>query len=92
MARIWDINKNSKSLIESFSPIFNRCVIFETNEISYHGHPKPLKTPKGISRKAATSIKNGSINTTVNASLASISCRRTFNLLTKCHIPPGRYL
>lgn len=32
--------------------MFNRCVIFETNEISYHGHPKPLKTPEGINRKS----------------------------------------
>ena len=33
-------------------PTFNRCVIFETNEISFHGHPKPLKTPKEINRKS----------------------------------------
>jgi hypothetical protein len=35
------------------APLFNRLVIFETNEHSYHGHPKPLNTPKGVTRKSA---------------------------------------
>lgn len=49
---LWDLSKNNKNLIVKFAPIFNRCVIFETNEISYHGHPKPLKTPPNINRKS----------------------------------------
>ena len=27
-------------------------IIFETNEISFHGHPKQLNTPKDINRKS----------------------------------------
>lgn len=34
------------------SPDFNRCVVFETNEISYHGYTKKLNLPEGISRKS----------------------------------------
>ncbi|MBI2587811.1 2OG-Fe(II) oxygenase [Candidatus Azambacteria bacterium] len=33
-------------------PIFNRCVIFTTSEISYHGHPTPLRCPPEMSRKS----------------------------------------
>jgi hypothetical protein len=39
-------------LIGKFAPILNRCVIFETSEISFHGHPKPLNAPEGINRKS----------------------------------------
>ena len=49
---LWDFTEGGKKLMERIAPSFNRCVIFETNEISYHGHPKPLKTPPGVSRKS----------------------------------------
>ena len=32
---LWD--RGVKNCVQSFSPVFNRCVVFETNEISYHG-------------------------------------------------------
>lgn len=47
---LWDMQQ--KKQLEYVEPSFNRCVIFETNEISFHGHPKPLKTPLGVSRKS----------------------------------------
>jgi Rps23 Pro-64 3,4-dihydroxylase Tpa1-like proline 4-hydroxylase len=34
----------------SILPLANRCAIFSTNEISYHGHPTPLNCPEGRSR------------------------------------------
>ncbi|MDA8980190.1 2OG-Fe(II) oxygenase [Chitinophagales bacterium] len=49
---LWDLSNNQKNFIGKFAPNFNRCVIFETNEISFHGHPKPLKTPKDVNRKS----------------------------------------
>jgi Rps23 Pro-64 3,4-dihydroxylase Tpa1-like proline 4-hydroxylase len=49
---LWDLSDNQKNLIGKYAPTFNRCVIFETNEISFHGHPKPLKTPSDVNRKS----------------------------------------
>ena len=47
---LWDMKR--KIMIESICPKFNRCVIFETNEISFHGHPKPLNIDESNSRKS----------------------------------------
>lgn len=47
---IWDRSMTSK--VASIAPIFNRCVIFNTDADSYHGHPDPLNTPKEITRKS----------------------------------------
>lgn len=48
--QLWDMEK--KEMIGNIAPHFNRMVMFETNEISYHGHPKPIKTPQGVTRKS----------------------------------------
>ena len=34
------------------APLFNRTVIFNTTDQSYHGHPHPLQCPEGNSRKS----------------------------------------
>ncbi len=47
---IWD--KKMQNKIHSISPIFNRCVIFNTDATSYHGHPDPIKCPIDITRKS----------------------------------------
>lgn len=49
---LWDLTDGKKDQIARVAPTFNRCVIFETNEISFHGHPKPLNTPEGLTRKS----------------------------------------
>ena len=49
---LWDLSQGDKILLDKCAPVFNRCVIFETNEISFHGHPKPLNTPDDINRKS----------------------------------------
>jgi hypothetical protein len=48
--QLWDMKE--KKMIGNIAPIFNRMAMFETNEISYHGHPAPLKTPEGVTRKS----------------------------------------
>ncbi len=47
---LWDMK--NKTQLEYISPSFNRLVMFETNEVSFHGHPKPLNTPPHVSRKS----------------------------------------
>src|SRR6218665_1748323 len=49
---LWDLSQGDSKLLGKYAPVFNRCVIFETNEVSFHGHPKPLRTPKDINRKS----------------------------------------
>lgn len=34
------------------APLFNRCIIFNTNSTSFHGHPDPLTCPEGHTRKS----------------------------------------
>jgi hypothetical protein len=46
---LWD--EDVKVCQQSFSPIYNRCVIFETNEISFHG-VTAVKCPAGQARKS----------------------------------------
>src|SRR3990172_6553103 len=41
-----------KTCVQRIAPVFNRCVVFTTNETSYHGHPEPLNCPDGMSRRS----------------------------------------
>lgn len=36
----------------SIDPVFNRMVLFATTSTSFHGHPKPLGRPAGVTRKS----------------------------------------
>lgn len=47
---LWDRDM-SKRLVK-IPPVFNRAVIFNTDSTSFHGHPTPLNTPTGISRRS----------------------------------------
>ena len=41
-----------KQCVQRISPLFNRCVIFNTNEDSFHGVPDPITCPKDMTRKS----------------------------------------
>ena len=45
-------NSNVSSCEKSIEPVFNRAVIFNTSDISFHGHPDPLNCPDHICRKS----------------------------------------
>jgi hypothetical protein len=47
---LWD--KKITASVRSIAPISNRCVIFNTDIDSFHGHPDPLNTPAGVNRKS----------------------------------------
>ena len=47
---LWD--KDMTHAVEKIQPIFNRCVIFNTCEGSYHGHPNPLVCPEDVQRRS----------------------------------------
>lgn len=47
---LWDAQMTK--CVKSIEPIFNRCVVFNTDSDSYHGHPDPLNVPDGITRKS----------------------------------------
>lgn len=47
---LWD--KEMKGCVESVLPVFNRCVIFNTDHDSYHGHPEPMSCPEGTFRRS----------------------------------------
>jgi Rps23 Pro-64 3,4-dihydroxylase Tpa1-like proline 4-hydroxylase len=44
--------RDMKSCEKKISPIFNRCVIFNTDEDSYHGLPEPIECPDDMTRKS----------------------------------------
>ncbi len=47
---LWD--KQMKACEKKVSPVFNRCVIFNTDHDSYHGHPEPMTCPEDAFRRS----------------------------------------
>jgi hypothetical protein len=38
----------------TIAPRFNRTVVFSTTDTSFHGHPHPLASPAGVTRKSVS--------------------------------------
>jgi hypothetical protein len=47
---LWD--KQMKACEVKVLPVFNRCVIFNTDADSYHGHPEPMDCPEDRFRRS----------------------------------------
>ena len=47
---LWD--RNMKSCKVKIPPLFNKMVIFNTTDFSFHGHPEPLNCPDDVTRKS----------------------------------------
>jgi 2OG-Fe(II) oxygenase superfamily len=47
---LWD--RNMHQCVTKISPLLNHAVIFNSNEISYHGFPGRLTCPENVSRKS----------------------------------------
>lgn len=45
-------HRDMSACAQKIAPVFNRCVIFNTDSYSYHGHPSPLACPDGVTRKS----------------------------------------
>lgn len=48
--QLWD--DTMSKCYESIDPLFNRCVIFNTTDRAYHGHPDPLQCPPERRRRS----------------------------------------
>ena len=47
---LWD--RACSRVVKRIAPLFNRAVLFETSQYSFHGHTQPLNCPAGASRKS----------------------------------------
>ena len=47
---LWD--RGGQQCVRAIEPVFNRAVLFDTSNFSYHGHPHPLACPPERSRKS----------------------------------------
>jgi Rps23 Pro-64 3,4-dihydroxylase Tpa1-like proline 4-hydroxylase len=45
-------DENGNKCLKTVAPLFNRLVIFDTHDKSFHGLPNPLNFPEGEERKS----------------------------------------
>lgn len=47
---LWDASMSR--CVTAIEPVFNRCVVFNTDKASFHGQPEPLACPDHLSRRS----------------------------------------
>jgi hypothetical protein len=45
-------SRDMAQCVRRVTPMLNRCVVFNTDADTWHGHPDPLLTPDGVTRKS----------------------------------------
>ena len=45
-------SRDMKEKVRSIAPLMNRCVVFNTDADSFHGHPDALTSPPGVFRRS----------------------------------------
>lgn len=45
-------SRDGKQSVKSILPVVNRCVVFNTTDDAFHGHPRALTCPKGRTRRS----------------------------------------
>ncbi len=45
-------NEDGSKLLKKVAPLFNRLVVFDSHDYSYHGLPDPISFPEGVDRKS----------------------------------------
>lgn len=92
---LWDIKM--EKCAQKVLPVFNRLVIFNTTDFSFHGHPEPLRCPEGRSRKslALYYYSNGRPAEELSGAHSTLyqlrpgeKTKRTFKQVVKKFIPP----
>ena len=81
---LWD--KKMKNCITKISPIFNRCVIFNTDYNSFHGHPEPMCCPENTYRKSIALYYYTKTKKGVKTIATNYKPRPKDNLLKRCLI------
>ena len=62
-------NADMTACVKSIEPLFNRCVVFNTDKRSFHGHPEPLNCPDTRTRRSiATYYYSAPVTTIVSTS------------------------
>lgn len=84
---LWD--KEMKHAVKRVLPIINRCVIFNTDADSFHGHPDPLSAPVGVTRKSIALYYYTALpieNTTLESRHTHYVARPNDSLMTKAQV------
>jgi Rps23 Pro-64 3,4-dihydroxylase Tpa1-like proline 4-hydroxylase len=86
---LWD--RSMSIAVQKIAPEFNRLVVFATIDWGFHGHPDPLQTPEGVTRRSLATYYYSSGRPADEQAAAhdSLYQRRPGERLLRDWIPPA---
>ena len=86
---LWD--RSMSIAVQKIAPEFNRLVVFATIDWGFHGHPDPLQTPEGVTRRSLATYyySSGRPDDELAAAHNSLYQRRPGERLLRDWIPPA---